>query len=64
MRQRPVTSNLSKMEDDASESHPPTKSVEGNIYIEYSCWDDENSISTIQIVDHVTIQVERYKGND
>ena len=59
-----MTSNLSKVEDKASESHPPTKSVEGNIYIEYSCWDDENSISTIQIVDHVKIQEERYIGND
>ena len=31
-------------------------SAEGNIYIEYSCRDDENSIATIQSVDHVTVQ--------
>lgn len=31
-------------------------SAEGNIYIEYSFWDDENSIATIEIVDLITLQ--------
>ena len=31
-------------------------SAECNNYIEFSFWDDEKSIATIEIVDHITMQ--------